>query len=855
MNKRLAHLLQTSLLVVVAMTSLSVQAAKPAAEYFPAGTSFDPSVPTPSSVLGSYVGEWHVRHDQLVDYMYAVAEASPRVSIIETGRSHGNRPLLQLRFTSEQNQARLDDIRQQHMATLTSGAKPSSDAPLIVYMGYSVHGNESSAANAALLIAYYLAAAETPEVSKLLNENLVLLDPVLNPDGHARFAQWANMHRGTTLNSDRDHREHREDWPSGRTNYYWFDLNRDWLLLTHPESRARVAQYQGWRPHILTDFHEMGSDSTYFFQPGIPSRKHPMTPQSNVTLTEALAEFHAAALDKQKTLYFSEEAFDDFYYGKGSTYPDAHGSIGILFEQASSRGHLHETINGDLSFAETIQNQVVTSLSTFAGALANKQAILAYQAQFFADTQELREQDKVRGFVIAASFDHVRVKAMTSILEQHKIDYAYLSQSTEVDETRYPAGSIFVSLDQAQYRLLKSLFSEQTSFADNTFYDVSSWNLPLAFDLAYSPVDRSQQRKLKLTQTPVVAEMPALDPEAYAYAFDWHHYNAPALLTQLLNRNVQARISGATFTAETGDSEREFAAGAVVLPVGLAQPQQWVENIEALAKQYQIPVFSITSGLTSQGIDLGSRQLRPVKKPAIALIGGRGTSQYEVGEIWHYLDTRMHAPASIVEQWRLNNTDLDQYTHIVFANGNYTQIEESTQKRITDWIRKGGVVIGQKQGAAFLMENKWLNAEQMSTNEVDKLFSTDDLNYADREALNARKLIAGTVFTTDVDLSHPLAFGLDDDMLPMFKTNNRVIRMPDIPFVAPFTYQEAPLKSGYADPKLAELIAETPAAVAHRLGNGRVIGFADNLNFRGYWYGTSKVFANAVYMSGLVDAW
>lgn len=847
------NLLRTSVIALLAVTSLSTYASKPAADYFPEGIQFDPAVPVPSKILGNYVGEWHVRHDQLVNYMFAIAEASERVSIIETGRTHENRPLLQLRITAEQNQSQLDDIRAQHLATLASGAKPASDAPLILYMGYSVHGNEPSGANAALLIAYYLAAAQSPDVEQLLSENVILLDPSLNPDGLSRFAQWANMHRGKTLNSDRYNREHREGWPSGRTNHYWFDLNRDWLLLTHPESRARIAQYQGWRPHILTDFHEMGSDSTYFFQPGIPSRKHPMTPQSNVTLTEALAEFHAAALDQQKQLYFSEESFDDFYYGKGSTYPDAHGSIGILFEQASSRGHLHETINGDLAFSDTIQNQVTISLSTFAGAMANKQAILAYQAQFIADTQELREQDKTRGFVIAGSIDHARINAMTDILDQHKIEYAYLSQSAEIEDVTYPAGSVFVALDQAQYRLLKSLFSEQTSFADNTFYDVSSWNLPMAFDLAYTDVDRSQQRKLKLTQDSPITDLQALEANAYAYAFDWQHYNAPALLTQLLNSDVQARIAGAAFTAKVGQTQRAFAQGTVVLPAGLEQPQSWTEVLARLASQYQVPVFSIASGLTSQGVDLGSRQLRPIKKPAIALVGGRGTSQYEVGEIWHYLDTRMHAPASIIEQWRLGDTDLAQYTHIVFAHGNYSQIDEAAQKRIGQWVRNGGVLIGQKQGAAFLMENKWLNAEQMSTKEVDKLFSTDELRYGDREALSARKLVAGTVFTTDVDLSHPLAFGLDDSVLPMFKTNNRVIRMPDAPFTVPFTYQEAPLASGYADPKLAELIAETPAAVAHRVGNGRVIGFADNLNFRGYWYGTSKVFANAIYMSALVE--
>lgn len=823
-------------------------------DYLPADIEYNESIPMPSSVLGTQVGEWHARHDQLEAYMRVLADASPRVSLIETGRTHANRALLQLRITSPENQPKLTDIQQSHMQVLSKGEKPKQDAPLIIYMGYGVHGNEPSASNSSLLVAYYLAAAESEDVKQLLDENVVLLDPVLNPDGFSRFAAWANMHRGKTLNSDRDHREHLEGWPSGRTNYYWFDLNRDWLLLTHPESRARIKQFHAWRPHILTDFHEMGTDSTYFFQPGVPSRKHPLTPQSNVTLTAALAEYHAAALDAEKKLYFSEESFDDFYYGKGSTYPDAHGSIGILFEQARTRGHVHESINGEMTFADTIQNQVTMSLSTFAGALANKQAILAYQKQFYDETAALIKQDKTSGYIIKATPDTARLAALTALLEQHQIAFGYTTESKDVESTTYPIGSVYVSLDQSQYRLIKSLFSTQTSFADNTFYDVSSWNLPMAFDLGFSAVDRGDARRLKLSETlPAQTERPLFD-DAYAYAFEWHHYKAPALLSQLLDAGIQARLSGSGFTATTTTDEHGFAAGTVVIPMGLAQPDNTVATIKALSEQYAVPIFSITSGLTSSGIDLGSRQLEPIERPRIALIGGRGTSEYEVGEIWHYLDTRMDTPVSIIEQWRVGQTDLSQYSHIVLANGNYSGVSKSAIEAIGDWLLKGGVLIGQKRGAQWLAENKWLNAEFMPSSEVDKLFDTSELQFGDRQAHFARKLIAGTVFMTEADMTHPLLFGVDDAEVPMFKTSNAAIRPIKEPFIVPFRYTEAPLKSGYADLKLADLIAETPAVVAHRVGQGRVIGFVDNMNFRGYWYGTSKLFANAIFMSNLIDA-
>lgn len=853
-HKSVCLTLQYCLFCLLAASCQAVHAGKPVADYLPADISYDPNIPKPSSVLGAHVGEWHVRHDQLVEYMREVAQASPRVSIIETGRTHENRPLLLLQITSADNQARLTKIQAQHQQTLAQGKKPSADAPLILYMGYSVHGNEPSGSNASLLIAYYLAAAQGNQIDQLLNDNVVLLDPSLNPDGLSRFAHWANMHRGKTLNADSDHREHQEGWPSGRTNHYWFDLNRDWLLLTHPESRARIKQFHQWRPHVLTDFHEMGTNSTYFFQPGIPSRKHPLTPQSNVTLTAALAEFHAQALDANKQLYFSEEAFDDFYYGKGSTYPDAHGSIGILFEQASSRGHIQESINGNLSFSDTIQNQVTTTLSTFAGALANKQAILAYQQQFYRDTKALRDDEDALGFVISSSDDHHRIQAMTSILGQHQIEFGYLTAPLEIDDVTFSIGSVYVALDQAQYRLIKSLFSIQTSFADNTFYDVSSWNLPLAFDLNFVTVPNNQRRKVKYSESLQGSAEFSLNPTAYAYAFEWHHYNAPALLTQLLTHNVQARIAAAGFTAQLGNQTHDFAPGTIVIPAALEQPTDLLTRLNEIAQQHAIPVFSITTGLTSKGIDLGSRQLSPVTLPKIALVGGRGTSQYEVGEIWHYLDTRMQIPVSIVEQWRLGRTDLAQYTHIIFANGSYGAMNQNTLDAIEAWVNAGGTLIGQKSGAAIFAKLNWLQAEFMNTVEVDKLFDTDELKYADREALRARKLIAGAAFLATADLTHPLTFGLDDDVLPLFKTSNAVLKLPSKPFIAPIRYTSAPLQSGYADPKLEDLIADSAAVVAHKVGEGQVIGFVDNLNFRGYWYGSSKVFANAIYLADLIEA-
>jgi hypothetical protein len=837
--------------ILLLLTSVKTFAVSDA-EYLPDDTQYKEGVTTPTQALGASVGEWHARHDQIANYMQLLAAQSDRVSLVETGRTHENRPLYLLAFSSAKNQQNLTAIQARHIQNL--GQSADKDDPLIIWMGYSVHGDEPSGSNAALLIAYYLAAGESESIDKLLDDNVVLLDPSVNPDGLSRFAQWANMHKGKNAVSDPNHREHRQAWPSGRTNHYWFDLNRDWLLLTHPESRARIKQFHQWRPHVLTDFHEMGTNSTYFFQPGIASRKNPWTPLKNVELTAALGDFHAAALDKTKQLYFTQESFDDFYYGKGSTYPDAHGSIGILFEQASSRGHIQDSVNGTLKFSDTIQNQVTTSLSTFAGALANKQALLDYQVYFAKQTKNLIKDDDFDGYILNEKFDQARFSKMLEILSAHQIQYFPLSKDVKVDRQIFDTvNSMFVPLDQPQYRLIKSLFSTRKSFDDNTFYDVSNWNLPLAFNIQYQAVKRQPKLDKQTLKKPTTV-YPKLLPGAYAYAFSWKNYQAPKLLQRLLANNVKVKLAGEAFYAQTAQGGMSFAAGAVIVPIALKQPVNLLDIIEKQNTDLDIAIHSVTSGLTRQGIDLGSRKMLNITQPKVLLVGGRGTSQYELGEVWHYLDQHIDMPVSITDLNQLSKLSLDSYSHMIWVEGMYKEVPEETVSKIEVWLNKGGVLIGQKSAASWFSDNKWLKANFKSNNEINLAFETAGMTYKNQEALKAKKRIAGAVFETQLDVSHPLAFGYSSSTLPMFRNSALVMRLPDKPFITVASYVKSPLMAGYSADELQQLIGGSAAIVSHNFGKGKVVGFATNINFRGVWYGTSRLMSNAIFMAGFINA-
>ncbi|HEX2163009.1 MAG TPA: M14 metallopeptidase family protein, partial [Thermoanaerobaculia bacterium] len=492
--------LAAALALALAAAALPAAAQAPGSppwQALPAAASYDPAVPTPAEVLGFEIGTRHVRHDQIVDYVTRLAAASDRVEVEEQGRTYEGRPQLLLTISTPANLARREEIRRRHLALSEppwdAPAEGIEEMPVVVWLGYSIHGDEASGANASLLVAYHLAAAEGPEIEALLDDAVILLDPSLNPDGLARFAHWVAIHRGRVEVADPWHREHQQGWPTARTNHYWFDLNRDWLLLQHPASRHRVATFQRWRPNVAADFHEMGSNATFFFQPGVPSRQNPLTPPENLELTRAMARFHADAFDRAGRLYYTEESYDDFYYGKGSTYPDVQGAVGILFEQASSRGIRQETDQGLLTFADTVANQVRASFSTLAGAAANRRALLEWQREHYRRATAEAAEGAVGGWIVGDGGDPARTAELVAILAAHGIAVHRLAEDVAVDGRRFEAGrAVVVPAAQRQALLARALFERRTSFADEVFYDVSAWTLPLAFGLPSAEVPRGR---------------------------------------------------------------------------------------------------------------------------------------------------------------------------------------------------------------------------------------------------------------------------------------------------------------------------------------------------------------------------
>ena len=863
--------------------------------FLPQGTTYDATVPKPAESLGHEVAEWHVRHDQLVRYMEELATASPRVSLELQGRTHEGRPQVLVTITSEENHQRLEEIRRTHLAGLSStkNATESSpeipeNQPAIVWLGYSIHGDEASGSNASMVVAYHLAAGQGENLEKLLQSTVVLLDPSLNPDGLGRFAQWANGHRGRQPARDPAHREHRQVWPGGRVNHYWFDLNRDWLLLRHPESRNRVRTFHHWRPHLLGDFHEMGSDSTYFFQPGVPERKNPLIPEKNLELTRRIGRFHAKALDQAGQLYFTEESFDDFYPGKGSTYPDLNGSIGVLFEQASVRGHRQETVNGTKVFADAVRNQFLTSLSMLEAARELRPELVHYQQDFAREARVEASEGDTAGWVFAAPEDPARMQELLDLLRQHHVEVRRLGKALKFEEATFaPTTALFVPADQDSYRLSKALFETRTTFQDSTFYDVSAWTLPLAFGVPSRPIPRKSFSKGIVGDPAEVVLAPRDTPlgedeqKAYAYLVDGEGYFTHRALRRLQEADVRARVASRPFKSITGGDLHSFPRGTlVVLSSGQPPEVDLADLMATIAEQDSLAVRPVATGLTEVGVDLGSASLRPLRRPRPVLLVGRGVDRYEAGEVWHLLDHRFGIELPMVDLYAVDTLDFTAYTHLLMVNGRYDSLADAAVEEIRRWVLKGGVVVATKDAAAWAQKRLLRppdedaskkkaatggnsasaggsalgGRDQKGSDRKDpgKKPSLTSGIYGEFEKERQAQRVSGAIFQAELDLTHPLAFGYREPRVALLRNSTRVLKASDNPYETVASYTAEPLMAGYSSPENLQKLAGTAALVAQRVGKGAVIRFADNPNFRAFWYGTTKLYLNAIFYSSAI---
>jgi hypothetical protein len=824
--------------------------------YFPGETSFDSDIPTPEEFLGYAIGTHYTRHDRIVDYLRELARLSDRANLKVIGETVQKRPQVILTLTSPQNHENLEQIRQNHL-TLQDPDAPFVDpdeSKAIISLAYSVHGNESSSGETALLTAYYFAAHQGEETEHFLNEAVILLDPAQNPDGRDRAANWHNSYKSFPSVADPYDIEHIETWPRGRSNHFLHDLNRDWFAVTQQESENRVRFYQTWYPNIQIDFHEMGTNSTYYLEPTQPHRTwNPIIPEYRYeVLSPLISGYQTDALDELGSLYWTKEVFDNISPIYGSTYPDILGGVGITFEVGSSRGLVQESVAGEVTFESTIRKHLLTGIATVRAGVAEKETLLQYQKDFFQQGIEKAESQPVRAYYFGDSNDVTLTDKFLDLLLKHNVRVYALEQEQEVAGTTFEPGTGFVvPASQPGYHVIHDVFEPHTSFADSVFYDITAWSLVQGYGIQHEKLGSgSYERDWGTPVTELPGRTGRVDggQTDYAYLLPWSDYNASATLYKLLDEDVLVRAAHQPFTSPARSGDVDFGYGSVIVSVAEQQNRtsgELYELISATAEQFDLTFYAVDTGLNRQGIDLGSRHAQVVDKPEAAIIFGEGVRFTEAGEAWFLLNRHLNFDITKIDIGVFPRADLQRYNTIVLVDGNYSSWSEDTVSELRQWVRNGGVLITSARASQWAI-NQEIVTERLLDEVKDETDENPRYNYEEREDRWRANNIPGVILEADIDPSNPVAFGVNSRSQLFIKQNNHFLKQAENPYATVAQFTEDPLVGGFVNDQNLERIKGSSAIVVASEGNGTVILFSENPNFRSYWHTTSRLFLNAL---------
>lgn len=827
--------------------------------YYIQNTSqLNPDIPSPQEFLGYPIGTHFTRHDRIIAYFEELAKHSDKIQLETIGKTYEERPLIIATISSPSNLSNLEAIKQEHKK-LVDPAQPlisASENPVVVLLGYSVHGNETSSGEAALLTAYYLVANENEETQRFLNEAVILIEPSQNPDGRDRAAHWHNSYKSAFPSADPFDKEHREGWPNGRSNHYLANLNRDWLSATQVESQARLEFFHQWYPNVHIDFHEMGTGSTYYLEPSPERTESPIMPKASYEFNKVVAKYQIEELDKIGSLYFTGEVFDNLSPIYGSTYPDFHGAVGVTLEQASSRGLVQESENGDLHFAFTIRNHFVTGIGTLRAAVSEKEGLFKLQKDTFKSALDQAKAHPAKSYVFGDENDIGLTHKFLELLLRHRIEVYGLDNDLSLGGENFKKGHAYVvPASQPQFRLIHSIFEEMTLLKDSLYYDNTAWSIVHAYGIKQAKSNAVVKAGgEKITKLPNHSGQVVGGKSNYAYLLQWTDYNSSKALTQLLNKGIRVKASLSPFKSSTADGVKEFGYGSLLIPVtGQAlSADELFQELTAVTADAKINAYAVSTGWLDDSIDLGSRSFTTLQAPKVATVFGRGTNYEEAGQIWQLLDRHVGLPLAKLDFDDFPSVPLSRYNVIVLPHGIYNGWDEKVVEKIKSWVNNGGTLVTFRGGAEWAIRTG-ISSEKLFQDTVTKANVATRVDYDKREITEVPNRINGGIFLSDIDISNPLAFGLSQRVNFLVKTGTTLFQPSKNRYATVAKYLPEPYVSGYVSKDNIRKVSQSASIIAEKKGQGAIVLFADDPTYRSYWHGTDRLLINALFFGDKVS--
>ena len=797
---------------------------------------------SPSDFLGYEIGTQYSRHSQVVDYFNHVSiEMSKNVSLFSYGKTYERRPLFYAVISSEKNIAEIEKIRLDNISALNYDPirQSRTNDKAIVWLSYSVHGNESSSTEASMQTVYELLTNR----SELLENTIVIIDPCLNPDGRDRYANWYNQTTTIPYNTNRISREHREPWPGGRANHYLFDLNRDWAWITQIESQQRLKEYHKWLPHVHVDFHEQGIDEPYYFAPAAEPYHEVITDWQR-DFQYMIGKNNAKYFDKNGWLYFTKEIFDLLYPSYGDTYPTYLGAIGMTYEQAGGGIAGLGILNSEgknLTLVDRVKHHTVAGISTVEISSANSKKLNEEFINFF------KPKNFNTNYIMSGDRD--KINQLSKFLREHKIDFysaktqklkAFSYNKNKITSFTTSANDLIIPNSQPKGKLVDVLLERTTKLSDSLTYDITAWSLPFVYGLdAYST-----SKKIEIFEYKENSIENTVDDNAIAYASIWNHMNDAKFLSNLIENNIKVRYNEKIIK----NGKLTLPRGSMIIYKGDQSMKDYEKILLDLANDNNIKLHSIYSGISESGPDLGSESVKLVKRKKVAIISGQdnknSVSSLNYGALWHFFEQELSYPLTHISVSDFEDIQLDQFDALIIPSGYYGSIGRKTNlEKIRSWISKGGNLIAFENAIRMFVEKEGFSIKA-KRNKSDNEGS--DVKYEDLSRNSIQNYLSGAIFKVDIDNTHPLAFGYQNEYYSL-KTTTSTYENLERGYNVGKINEDENSTIGFVGDNIKDKFKNSLVFGHEKIGRGNIIYFTDNIMFRSFWENGKLFLVNSVF--------
>lgn len=821
-------------------------------------------IQSPEQFLGYKPGDRFTPHHRMIDYFEHVTANNPNIKLIQYGETNEKRPLIVAILSSPENMAKLEQIRTDNLKRtgLIEGT-PSTSVP-INWMSFNVHGNESVGMEAAISSFYTLANPDNATSQEWLKDQIIIIDPCINPDGRDRYSNWYNQKMNTILQPDLQSVEHNEPWPGGRANHYFFDLNRDWAWQVQVESQARLKLYHEWMPQLHLDFHEQGINNPFYMAPAAEPLHEQLTPWQH-EFQDIYGRNTAKYFDEAGRFYFTKERFDLLYPSYGDTYPMFNGAIGMTIEQGGG-GQAgiggFNAVGDTVTLSYRIQGHYTAAMSAAEVTSKNAEKLVSEFERFF-DENSSSPKGKYKSFIIKGESNPAQVSKLLELLDKNKIKYGQAGSRSGLKGYSYSSGKsetfsttsndIIVSAYQPKSVLTQILFEPDPALHDSITYDITSWAMPYAYGVeAYAvetrvdPVSGYEQPAIevnKVGKTPV------------AYLVNWEGTRDAAFLSDLLNADIRVKYNEFPFEVEG----KSFPAGSLMITKG---GNEYVPNFDKqvveLANKHGITLATTMSGYVDKGKDFGSPDIRTISAPKVALIGGEGISSLNYGAIWHFFEKELNYPLVNLQLGDLAQYDLTRYDVLILPSMWGNELKENARVNLMEWVQNGGKLIA-IESALDLFANKddfslktFDNEEEKESakKKLDSLAREEQLMpYQERERVAISSGAAGAIYEVTMDETHPLGYGTGGKYYTLKNNSNRFAYLKNGVNAGIIADNEG-YRTGYIGYKIKPTMGGSMVIGVENKGEGEIIYFVDDPIFRGFWESGKLILSNALFLVG-----